>query len=182
MKLLIVADYNDADYSKDVIDIDEQTFNKFKPLIDAIENFKPYICRHWIGGVKTSNWESHREDLGKLNVYEKYPQFSKEFIDEFSDIFMSGLNNPEFDYGGYFHTIVTLENIITGEKYIDYNYQKSYKRRSDKIKQYEKEKRQIYSYHRKKDGKALDSIPYNEMTEEENELIGRLHNLWQKYV
>lgn len=182
MKLLIVADYNDADYSKDVIDIDEETFNKFKPLIDAIENFEPYICRHWIGGVETANWESPREDLGEINIYEKYSQFSKEFIDEFSDIFMSGLNNPESDYGGCFHTIVKLENIITGEKYIDYDYWKSYNRRSEKIKQYEDEEKQISSYRRKKDGKALNSIPYNEMTKEENELIERLHNLWKKYV
>ena len=46
----------------------------------------------------------------------------------------------------------------------------------------EEELLEIYSYKRKSDGKPLHSIPYKEMTDEENALIERKRNLWKKYV
>ena len=63
--------------------------------------------------------------------------------------------------------------ISTRDKYI---------RHTEKTKAYEDELLEIYSYKRKSDGKPLHSIPYKEMTEEENALIERKRNLWKKYV
>ena len=182
MKLFIVADYNDADYSKDLIEISEEEFNKFKPLIDAINNFEPYVCRHKYGDVAYHNWESPREDLGELSLYDTYPQFSHELIDEFNEKFLGGLNNPESDYGGGFHTIVSLRNVLTNEVYINGDYLVIRSRIPEKVKAYQKEQRQICSYCRKSDGKSLGSIPFSEMTEEEKELIDRSNNLWKKYI
>lgn len=181
-KLLIVADYNDADYSKDVIKIEDDVFEKFRPMLDAINNFKPYVCRYWGGGIAEHNWESSREDLGEKNLYETYPQFSKEYIDEFKEVFMSGLNNPEADYNnGIFHTIVKVEDIVTDELYVDYDPLEIENRYDNKVKGFLNEESEITSYRRPSDGKPLNSIPYSEMTKEENELIRKLHSLWRKY-
>ena len=186
MKLLLVADYNDADYVEHVVEITEEEFSKFKPLIDAIENFQPYVRHHRFGGIDHHNWESPRQDLGDLTIYEKYSQFSEDYIDEFIDVFFSGMPNmveDVFDNSitGY-HTIVKLENLKTDEVYIESNYKKMRDRYSQKCIDYEAEKRRIYSYTRLSDGKPLNSIPFNEMTKEEKELIDLLDTLWMKYV
>lgn len=181
-KLFIIADYNDADYSKDVIKIEDDVFEKFRPMLDAINNFNPYVCRHWCGGIAYHNWESPREDLGEKNLYETYPQFSKEYIDEFKKVFMSGLHNPEADFSGdSFHTIVKVEDLVTDELYVDYDISKIENRYDDKVKGFLAEEAEIHSYRRPSDGTPLNSIPYSKMTKEENALIERLHNLWQKY-
>ena len=65
-KLYITADFNDADYSYRLIVIDEETFDKFLPLIEAINNFEPYVRRSRYGGVDYNNWEGHREDSGRF--------------------------------------------------------------------------------------------------------------------
>ena len=185
MKLLLVADYNDADYVEHVVKITEEEFNKFKPLIDAIENYQPYIRHHRLGGIDADNWETCRQDLGELTIYQKYSQFSKEYIDEFIDVFFSGMHNPEEDIcGGLtgFHTIVKLENLKTDDVYIEWNYKKILDRRSQKCLDYEEERKRIYSYRRPSDNKPLVSIPFNEMTKEEKELIASLNTLWMKYV
>ena len=186
MKLLLVADYNDADYVEHVVEITEEEFSKFKPLIDAIENFQPYVRHHRFGGIDHHNWESSRQDLGDLTIYEKYSQFSEDYIDEFIDLFFSGMPNmveDVFDNSitGY-HTIVKLENLKTDEVYIESNYKKMRDRYSQKCIDYEAEKRRIYSYTRPSDGKPLNSIPFNELTKEEKELIDLLDTLWMKYV
>ena len=169
MKLLIVADYNDADYIEHVIKISEETFNKFKPLIDAIENFEPYIRRDRYGGIDCDNWQSSRQDLGELSIYEKYSQFSREYINDFLDIFMGGMNDPE---GCGFHTIKRLENIITDEVYIDYDYRRTYDKRSDKLREYENKRDELKS-------KLLSK---KITREEEQKILYRLHNLWKEYT
>ena len=181
MKLLITVDYSDGDYLKDLIEISEEEFNKFKPLIDAIDQFSPYICHHEYGGIAYHNWESAREDLGQKSLYETYSQFPETLIDEFQERFLS-IHNPGEDYGGTFHTIVELRDVITDKVYIDWDYEKMEGRKSDKIKAFEKEEQEIRSYRRGKDGKPLCSIPFNEMTDEESELVERLDNLWKKYI
>lgn len=186
MKLLLVADYNDADYIEHVVEITEEEFNKFKPLIDAIENFQPYIRHSRFGGIDHHNWESNRQDLGDLTLYEKYNQFSEDYIDEFIDVFFDGMTNPvedvfEDSITG-FHTIVKLENLKTDEIYIESNYQKMCDRCSEKCLAYMEERKRIYSYCRPSDNKPLNSIPFNEMTKEEKEMIDSLHTLWTKYV
>ena len=184
--LLIVADYNDADYSKDVIKIKNSVFKKFRPMLDAINNFKPYVCRYRCGIIADHNWESPREDLGQKNLYETYPQFSKEYIDEFKEVFMSGLCNPEAEYnGGIFHTIVKVKNLVTGKLYVNYDRWEMQNRYDDKVKGFLNEeaeiKDEIDSYRRPSDGTPLIFIPYSEMTKEEYRLAMRLNCLWEKY-
>jgi hypothetical protein len=78
------------------------------------------------------------------------------------------------------HTIESLVDIITDEVYIDASDLRQ--RHNDKVKAYLKEVQEIYSYHRKSDGKCIHSIPFSEMTEEESALIKRKNNLWKKYI
>lgn len=180
-KLYITADFNDADYGYRLIVIDEETFDKFLPLIKAINNFEPYIRRSSFGGVDYNNWEGHREDLGEMSIEEKYSQFNKKYIEEFQSIFVNPIPVPyegSEDMGP--HTIVELVDVMTDEVLID--TKEKYSKHNDKVDAYLKEKTEIYSYARKSDGKPLHSIPFAEMTDKENELIERLHNLWKKYI
>ena len=180
-KLLIIGDYNDADYIKDVVKVEDSVFEKFLPLMKAINNFEPYVCRHRMGLICNHNWISLREDLGQKNIYETYPQFTPEYIDEFIDIFTSGLYPPYDDISC--HTIIEISDIVTDEKYVDWHqdWQSIEKRYPDKVKEYIKKRNEIYSYKRPSDGKPLNSIPFNEMTEYENELIQKADTLWMNY-
>ena len=178
-KLYITGDFNDADYGNVLIEVDDSVFEKFKPLIDAINKFEPYVRRSCFGGIHYGNWESYREDLGEISVYEKYPQFSEEYTDEFREIFVNpipvhccGMEGSEP------HTIVSLVDVITDEVYIDTS--DLHQRHNDKVKGYFKELKEIYSYRR--DGKDILSIPFSKMTEEESALIERKNNLWKKYI
>lgn len=180
-KLLIIGDYNDADYVKDVVRVEDDIFKKFLPFMKAINNFEPYVRRSSFGGICEHNWISPREDLGEKNIYETYPQFSKEYIDEFIDIFTSGLYSPYDDCGC--HTIIEISDIVTDEKYVDWkqNWEACEKRYNSKVKEYLQKRSEIYNYKRPSDGKPLNCIPFNEMTEYENELINKLHTLWVDY-
>ena len=180
-KLYITADFNDADYGYRLIVIDEETFDKFLPLIKAINNFEPYVRRSSFGGVDYNNWESHREDLGEMSIEEKYSQFDKKHINEFQSIFVNPIPVPSEgceDEGP--HTIVELVDVMTDEVLI--STEGKYSKHNDKVDAYLKERAEIYSYTRKSDSKPLHLIPFAEMTDEENELIERLHNLWEKYI
>lgn len=180
-KLLIVADYNDADYVKDVVKVEDSVFEKFLPLMKAINNFEPYVRRSSFGGVCEHNWISSREDLGEKNIYETYPQFTPEYIDEFIDIFTSGLHTPYDDCNC--HTIVEISDVVTDEKYVDWkqDWGACEKRHSPKVKEYLEKIIEIYSYKRPSDGKPLNSIPFGEMNDYENELIHKLDTLWKNY-
>ena len=94
-KIYITGDFNDADYGKALIEIDEVIFEKFLPFIEAINNFQPYIRRDSIGGIDYHNFVSYREDLGEMTVYEKYPQFDMEYINEFMNIFVNPIPVPQ---------------------------------------------------------------------------------------
>lgn len=180
-KLYITADFNDADYGHYLVIINEETFEKFLPLIKAINDFEPYVRRSSYGGVDYNNWESHREDLGELPIEEKYSQFDKKYIEEFQRIFVNPIPVPyegSEDMGP--HTIVSLMDVMTDELLID--TKGKYSKHNDKVTKYLKEKEEIFSYTRESDGKPLYCIPFVEMTEEENQLIERSRNLWKKYV
>lgn len=177
-KLYITADFNDADYGNGLVVIDEETFNKFLPLIKAINAFEPYVRHYYLGGVDYSNWESIRTDLGELSVEEKYPNISKELIEEFRDVFMSEI--PSGLYCCEPHTIVSLVDVLTDEVYI--STEGIYYKHNKKVKGYLKEYTDIHSYRRPSDGRPLNSIPFSQMSDEENALIDKLHNLWKKYV
>lgn len=180
-KLLIIGDWNDADYVKDVVRVEDEVFEKFRPMMQAINNFEPYVCRHRSGDICEHNWISPREDLGEKNIYETYPQFTPEYIDEFIDIFTSGLYPPYDDCRC--HTIIEISDVVTDEKYVDWDqrWEACEKRYSSKVKEYLKKKQELYSYKRPSDGKPLSHIPYNEMTDYENELIKKLDTLWMDY-
>jgi len=180
-KLLIVGDYNDADYVKDVVNVEDSVFEKFFPFMKAINNFEPYVRRSKVGGICERNWISTREELGEKNIYETYPQFTTEYIDEFIDIFTSGLYPPYDDCAC--HTIIEISDVVTGEKYVDYDpSQQAFENRySPKVKEYLKKRIEIYSYKRPSDGKPLNCIPYTEMNDYEKELICKLNTLWKDY-
>ena len=180
-KLLIVADYNDADYVKDIVKVEDSVFEKFLPFMNAINNFEPYVRRSSFGGVCEHNWISSREDLGEKNIYETYPQFTPEYIDEFIDIFTSGLHTPYDDCDC--HTIIEISDVVTDEKYVDWkqDWKACEKRYSPKVKEYLEKRAELYSYKRPSDGKPLSSIPFSEMNDYENELIHKLDTLWKDY-
>ena len=180
-KLYITGDFNDADYGHYLVVIDEETFEKFLPVIEAINNFEPYVRRSDFGGIDRDNWESHREDLGELPLEEKYSHIDRKLLEEFKEIFVDPIPIHYCgceDFGP--HTIVELVDVVTDEVLI--SAKDKYTRHTEKTKAYEEELQKIYSYCRKSDGKPLHSIPFKEMTEEENALIERKRNLWKKYI
>jgi hypothetical protein len=181
-KLYITGDFNDADYGHYLVMINEETFEKFLPVIEAINNFEPYVRRSDFGGIDRCNWESTREDLGELPLEEKYSHIDRKLLEEFKEIFVDPIPVPEegCDELGGPHTIVELVDVVTDEVLI--STKDKYTRHTEKTKAYEEELQEIYSYKRKSDGKPLHSIPYKEMTEEENALIKRKNNLWKKYI
>jgi len=177
----VVCDYNDGDLSKGIVTISESDYQRFKPIIEAIANYEPYVCRHEMGGIDYHNWFSYRPDLGEKSVYEKYPQFSPELLDEFNEK-MLDIPNPESEYVEGFHTIEKIQEVFFGDTLLDDSvYAISKREQSPKIKAYLEERKKLCSYKRKSDGKNILSIPFKEMTEEENAIIARLHDLWKDY-
>ena len=181
-KLYIKADFGDADYGHYLAIITDETFERFLPVFKAINDFEPYIRRHRHGGIDYSNWVSRREDLGDMSLKEKYPGIGKELLDEFAETLVNPIPIPEEgclpDFGP--HTIVSIVDIVTDKVYV--NTDGLYFRHNSKVKEYLAEETRIYSYKRESDGKPLHSIPFSEMTKEENRMIEELYNLWRKYV
>lgn len=173
----VVCDYNDGDLSSGIVSITEEDYNKFKPIIEAIVNYEPYVCR---GGIDYTNWMSTRPDLGEKSIYEKYPQFSEELLDEFNEK-MLDIPNPESEYVDGFHTIEKIQEVTFGETLLDDSVLNISKRDTPKCKAFLKEQNRLYSYKRKSDGKSILSIPFAEMTPEEKAIIDRLDNLWKDY-
>lgn len=111
--LLVTVDTNDADYVREIVEIDEDTLEHFKPLIEKIKNFQPYIGFSKSGSKFTHDCnfpygECLREDLGEKHPMELYNLTEEEyeyFIDAFSL------------YGGEwgFHTIESIQEITLGE-------------------------------------------------------------------
>lgn len=181
-KLYIKADFGDADYGHYLAIITDETFERFLPVFKALNDFEPYIRRHRYGGVDYSNWESRREDLGEMSLEEKYPDIDKKLLDEFIEVLVNPIPVPEEgclpDFGP--HTIDSVVDVVTDEVYVSTDG--LYSRHNSKVKEYLAEQKRLYSYKRNSDGKPLHSIPFSEMTEEENRMIEELHNLWKKYV
>ena len=181
-KLYITADYNDADYGHYWVTVTDEVFEKFLPVIEAINKFEPYVRRSSFGGIDYSNWESYRMDLGELSLTEKYPHIGESLLNEFAEFFVNPIPVPEEgvpELGP--HTIVSLVDVVTDEVYIDTTDKYEYSKLNDKAKGYLEEKAKLYSYKRS-DGTPLHSIPYAKMTEEENRMIEEVHNLWKKYI
>lgn len=176
----VVCDYNDGDLSSGIVTISESDYNRFKPIIEAIANYEPYVCRHKMGGIDYSNWMSPRPDLGDKSIYEKYPQFSEDLLDEFNEK-MLDIPYPESEYVEGFHTIEKIQEVFFGDTLLDDSVYAISKRDTPKCKAYLEEQRKLFSYKRKSDGKGILSIPFAEMTPEEKQIIDKLDNLWMDY-
>lgn len=174
-RLMVEGDWNDADYNRNLVEIDEDTFQKFLPLINAIQNYTPYIQHNEFGDIDYHNWDGGRQDLGEKTLYEKYSQFNSDLIDEFIEVFsLYGYEDCPL------HTINLIKDIDTNEELVNYDYWEMHDRHTDKVKEFLKRKEEIYN-HKTKYGVTLAHTPYNKMTPEETALIEEAHNLWKKY-
>ena len=171
----VEGDYNDADYIGRLIELSDEQFESFKPLIKAINEFQPYITEY--------GWEHHNWN-GENCCEEVYSQFSKELLDEFDSEVICRLHVMD---DCYIHTITKfIEVSIVGEPLIVGGYHEIMNKRTPetirKMEEYQRRSNEICSYRRPSDGKSLCSIPFNEMTEEENKLMEEYDNLWKEYV
>lgn len=129
MKIKVVTDYNDGDYITHIYNITEEVFNKFLPLIKAIDNFEPYP---YMLGIEQCNFmmgELCDISRGNKTIYTTYSNFDESFIDEFVDTF---LQYNQSEYG--IHTIVEISNVITDEIYLKSEYPEKYERTNDNVK------------------------------------------------
>lgn len=111
----VEVDTNDADYLGRLVEIEDEDAKKWMPLIERIENFKPYTGTADTGTAwnHTSNFpigECCRYDLGEKDPMELY-DITEEELEEFCETFEL--------YGGEFgfHTIsriieVEIKNIV----------------------------------------------------------------------
>lgn len=111
--LLVTVDANDADYIREIVEIDEEVLKQYMPLIEKIKNFQPYTGLSKYG----TNWKFHsnfpvgeslRKDLGEKHPMELY-NITEEEYDHFIDAFHL--------WGGEwgFYTIVSIQEITLGE-------------------------------------------------------------------
>lgn len=113
--LLVTIDTNDADYIREIVEIDEDTLEHFKPLIEKIKNFQPYTGSPRDGGCIwrfRNNFpvgDCLRKDLG-----EKHPMELYNITEEEYDYFVDAFYLWGGDWG--FHTIVSIQEITLGEK------------------------------------------------------------------
>ena len=108
-KFYVQVDTNDADHIGELVDVEDKNAEKWMPLIEKINNFKPYTGisnsgREW---NHTSNFpigECCRYDLGEKDPCELY-DITKEVLEEFIETFEL--------YGGEygFHTITEITEI-----------------------------------------------------------------------
>lgn len=171
---LVTADYNDADYVSGITTITDEEFERFLPVIEAIQNFKPYLDAF---GPNYSNWDSIRYDLGGMKPEELYPQFDEKLLEEFQEKFLS-LHYPDYECG--FHSIINIQEITLGKRYVYGAYEDLKDRSLDMITEWN-DKRKEYREYRRTDGKGLGSIPFKELTEEEIRIMEMDNNLWLDY-
>ena len=88
---LIVYGYN-VMHSKSCYketEINDNELEKYKPIIKEIENNDS--GENWTGGIILDNKNDRYVEHNLL--YEKYPQFSKNLLDDFSKYLPSGITN-----------------------------------------------------------------------------------------
>jgi len=107
--LLVTVDTNDADYVREIVEVDEETLEHFKPLIEKIKNFKPYCNEGWLHRYNFPFGECLREDLG-----EKHPMELYNLTEEECAYFIETFNLWGGEWG--FHTIESIQEITLGEK------------------------------------------------------------------
>lgn len=118
----ITADINDADYITSVHDITDEEIKKFKPLIQAIKDFKPYKTKykHSWPPHEESEWTHHhnwptneicRTDLGEKEPRELYKNIVDDEVFEIFDKLI-----PYNEYGIHTITSIVIKEIINIEK------------------------------------------------------------------
>lgn len=83
-EIMVKVDMRDADYSVAINDITEEELDRFRPLIKAISEFKPYEDDS--GSIHYSNCpygECCRDWQGDKTIEEIYPDFDEDLIQEF---------------------------------------------------------------------------------------------------
>lgn len=176
-KIHTKVDTNDADYVSSIVKVEDDVFEKFLPLIKAINNFKPYVTK-W--GVVDHNFEVGeciRTDLGEKTPDELYPEFSPEFIEEFRDTFEI-YGDPDFG----FHTLVLMEDVVSDEILIDGSYEtmKAKEDADPKIQKYNEEMTELRSK-TSSTGQNICSTPFSEMNDEDKKILNKIKTLWIKY-
>lgn len=171
----VTLDYNDADYTSDLVSISEEQFQRFLPLMEAINNFQPYISKH---GAVYNNWDSCRQDLYEMKAEQIYKDFDPALIQEFREIFCS-ITNPEEAYnGGCFHTIVNIQEVTLGKRFVRGEYEAVKNRNKETIDEYNKRWQELYGF----DGpRNLYTMQPKYMTEEEKARCLKARNLWKEY-
>ncbi len=111
----VEVDTNDADYIGKLVEVEDDIIEKWMPLIEKIQNFKPYTGTADSGTTwnHTSNFpvgECCRYDLGEMDPCELY-DITEDELDKFIETFEL--------YGGEygFHTInkiveIEIKNIV----------------------------------------------------------------------
>ncbi len=95
----IEADTNDGDYIQKLSEINQETLELIKPIIQAINEFKPYNgkeCSYMSTGYWTHyhnypKGESTREDLGEKTAYTLYGHIQG--FDIFDDLVPYGVHS-----------------------------------------------------------------------------------------
>lgn len=104
----VEVDTNDADYVGKIVEVEDTSAEKFKPLIEKIKNFKPYKGFKYTRYHNFPYGECLREDLGEKHPCELY-NIDEDTYEEFVETFR--LYGTE--YG--FHTIKKIQEITLGE-------------------------------------------------------------------
>lgn len=179
MKIKVVTDYNDGDYITHVYNIDEKTFNKFLPLIKAIQNFEPYpykfgieYCNFMIGDL------CNLRD-GNKSPYVAYPDFSKYHINDF---ICTLLEYNQSEYG--IHTIVEISNVVTDEIYLKSEYPEKYEKTNDNVKEFLNAQQKILKQWADLCGcpvKKVTSIKFSDMSEAALKKCNEYNNLWKQF-
>ena len=183
MKILVITDCNDADYIEHLYrDITEETLEKFMPLIKAIADAKPYPYKLGIASHNFPVGDFDRTDIYEKTVYEMYNQFSKEYIDEFIDTF---LTYNKSKYG--FHTIVEISNVVTDEVYLkQLPWTEEYKKLMEEpvIKTYIADKEAAGQKWAELCGCSVIeaySMPFSKMSKDAYAAYLAYDNVWRKY-
>ena len=117
MKIFYVeVDTNDADYIGKIVEVKDESAEKFKSLIEKIKNFKPYVGLSKSGSKFTHDCnfpygECLRDDLGEQHPCELY-NIDENTYEEFVETFEL--------YGGEygFHTIEKIQEITLGKAWL----------------------------------------------------------------
>lgn len=62
VRIYTTCDWNDGDTCSELVEVSEETFNRFKPLIDAINNYKPYLTHNSYASVVCNNWRDRTDE------------------------------------------------------------------------------------------------------------------------